>query len=598
MKKRELVVIRAIITLSCTSFRKPNLKTGKNRLAKFLSRKISSGSSQPTSHTMTGSQSWDSAMSSYGNGTDPSDTVPDPPPIPTVEYLLGKRPISLRRRANQTLKDQIKARAAYLAREGSESDNMNDSDEHSSISSSVSSKEEHRHHHKKGAKHKRKRSGSKGELEDTGMEWNYNQLALPQSSPPRVRRDLSSPKHHRSHASGHDSPRHHRSHASRENKMQTPPLEKKGRDKPKEMHRVPTPMPSSDAFSAKRRLLAPQKLEFDVVDELDQVLELLSSSPSSSPTSLSPLNSPSTQSSPSSSLEVSPIHSTTQQQTQLRTPLGPAPPPPTGPSRVSKRQGPKLQPHLQNRQIAKQSSIESLPTSKSPPPLSAPTGKMIPTSRIPNSRNGSKEETRPKESLFKRPKFLRQFGRSGKNTNVEPDDTIDDIESQLNEMKQRLVTASAESMLHTSSVRPPSPEAHHSTTDEEDSDTDSESSDYTSSSEYTSTSDSDSSSEDSSDDELQMRKPLAPKRPIMVKNVGMSANSLGKGGFNRGRMLARYPRLFRKKIVNLDTIKEVAEEIVYAAVSYTKDKLKRGPCSLSLKIVLLDFYFRKEGRSH
>jgi hypothetical protein len=175
----------------------------------------------------------------------------------------------------------------------------------------------------------------------------------------------------------------------------------------------------------------------------------------------------------------------------------------------------------------------------------------------------------------KKPGFFRQFGRSGKKKNsnatvmdAEPDDTMDDIESQLNEMKKRLVTASAESMLHTSAARPPSPESRRTDEEEEsEEETDSESSEYTSGSEYSSTSESDSSEEESSDEELQMRKPLAPKRPIMAKNVGMSANSPGKGGFNRVRMLSRYPKLFRKRIVNLDTIKEMAEEIVYDAVS-------------------------------
>ena len=62
-----------------------------------------------------------------------------------------------------------------------------------------------------------------------------------------------------------------------------------------------------------------------------------------------------------------------------------------------------------------------------------------------------------------------------------------------------------------------------------------------------------------------MKKPMVPKRPVLGRN---SPHSQGKGGFNKLRMLARYPRLFRKKIINLDTIKEMAEEVVYDTVSY------------------------------
>lgn len=146
---------------------------------------------------------------------------------------------------------------------------------------------------------------------------------------------------------------------------------------------------------------------------------------------------------------------------------------------------------------------------------------------------------------------------------------MEDIELQLNEMKTRLLSVAKESMLHSSTIRPPSPEAaRQQQPNQEDTESDTESSDYTSSSEYTSTSDSDdSSSEESSDEEMQMKKPLTPKRPVVAKNIGGSPNSPGMAGFNQLRKMTRYPRLFRKKIVNLDTIKEIAEEAVYDVVS-------------------------------
>lgn len=446
---------------------------------------------------------------------DGPDTIPDPPPTPTVEYLLGKRPVNLRRRANQTFKDQIQERAAHLA--ARERNTGQDSDD-SSVGSSVSSKGKHRH--KKGSKHRKKRTGHKGEGD---IEWNYNQLGVLQSSPSRSRKGLE---------------------------------------------RIPTPMPSQVPLSgmSNKKTLTPvaQKLNFDTFDEMHQLIEqaLSSTSPSSS---LSPLNSPSSQSSPSSSLETSPLH-----KNQRAPPVPPSSPTSphagtaAGAGGRSKRGGPKLPPHMQNKQIAKQNIVDTRPAAASSQPTgSQPTARTAPTSRLTNKRPAP-----PPPTSSGKLKFFRQRGRTDNTPTVndgEGDTTMDDIELQLDEMKSRLVDASAKSMLHPSTVRrPPSPELQHASTDEE-SESESESSEYTSSSDHTTTSESeDSSSEDSSDEEMQMKKPLVSKRPVVGKNAG---HSQGKGGFNRLRMLSRYPRLFRKKIINLDTIKEIAEEVLYNTVS-------------------------------
>ena len=83
------------------------------------------------------------------------------------------------RRANQTLKDQIKEKAAHLTTKELDSDD-------SSVSSSVGSSKGHRHH-KKG-KH-RGRRGSREDLSDDGLEWSYNQLGMLQSSPASSRKE-------------------------------------------------------------------------------------------------------------------------------------------------------------------------------------------------------------------------------------------------------------------------------------------------------------------------------------------------------------------------------------------------------------------------
>lgn len=57
-----------------------------------------------------------------------------------------------------------------------------------------------------------------------------------------------------------------------------------------------------------------------------------------------------------------------------------------------------------------------------------------------------------------------------------------------------------------------------------------------------------------------------PKRPVMARNIGMGSHRRGLGGVNRAKLMARYPRLLRKKPIRLTTIEEVPEEIVHEAV--------------------------------
>ena len=100
-------------------------KGGKKILSKFWSRKVG-----PANNTqgMKTSQSWDASVSSGASShlkepeEEEPDTIPEPPPVPTIEYLLGKRPVNLRWRANQTLKDQIKEKAAHLTTKELDSD--------------------------------------------------------------------------------------------------------------------------------------------------------------------------------------------------------------------------------------------------------------------------------------------------------------------------------------------------------------------------------------------------------------------------------------------------------------------------------------------
>ena len=476
------------------------------------------------------------------NGFADEDDLPDPPPVPTIEYLLGKRPVNLRKRASDSLKQEIKLRAAaFITNEnedgGGSVDDVYDSDGHSSVGSSQGDK---KHRRKKEKQKKKKRRGSKED--DDLVKWSYNKLGdtLPQSSPLRERKSLLGERH-------------------------------------------PTPIPKQQP--PLNGLPIPLQLDFSsAFDEVTKELEQAAVWDTSPPSSLSPLNSPSPKS-PISPTPQSPLHTATPTTTANHV-HRPAPPPPAAnvgaPSKSyqPKRAAPKLPPHLQNKKM-----LENTNKNNNEKSTTGQTNKKAsPISKILSSRNKSSQQksqgtvppsnqndivvTAPKSpsefmaalteavsSSPNLPRFMRQKGTSDLSpTSVSP--TMDEIELQINEMQKTLFSST------TAPNRPPSPEPAQA-------ESDSESSEYTSSSEDTSTSESDdSSSGDSSDEDIAPKKPAGPRRPIMARNIGMSSGSRrGNGVFSRARLLARYPRLLRKKFMKLEPIYEVPEEMIYAAVS-------------------------------
>ena len=52
----------------------------------------------------------------------------------------------------------------------------------------------------------------------------------------------------------------------------------------------------------------------------------------------------------------------------------------------------------------------------------------------------------------------------------------------------------------------------------------------------------------------------------MAHNIGMGIPRHGIGGVNKARLMARYPKLLRKRPIQLKTIEEVPEELVHEAV--------------------------------
>ena len=466
------------------------------------------------------------------------DDLPEPPPLPSVEYLLGKRPVNLRKRIALTLKEQIKERAATMGNV----DDPYDSDSHSSVGSSQSDK--HKHHRRK---HKKKKSPKS----TTNSEEQLQEGHILQSSPHRTKRTLPG------------------------------------------VERFPTPIPamlSNSRFI--ERMPIQQKLDFDgVFDEVTNELEALANSPSSlSPYSPSPK-------SPISSVESSPAHTFQKKKTH---PTRKAPKPPLSHAsttqkdttvsqaaqKSSKRGGPKLLPHQKNKQETQnnqQTSINSVSSSALKQPKKGGLGRKLNFFR---SKKQKQEQVSMNDSTLasedpaqfidvlsqaiksspKQPRFMRQASHDTKSNQLESASSmdIDEIESQLNEMKLMLESA-AGSTMPKESRRPPSPEPS-----EETSDTESDSTEYTSSSdEETTTSDTeDSSSEDSSDEDRNKKKLSGPRRPIMARNIGMAGNPRAKGmGFNRARMLSRYPRLLGRRIIHLETVEEASEEIIYLAVS-------------------------------
>lgn len=465
--------------------------------------------------------------------------------MPTVEYLLGKRPVNLRKRASDSLKEEMKLRTAGLVasqQKGDDEKEMNvedvyDSDGHSSVGSSKGSK---KHRHRKEKQKKKKRRGSKDN--DESVQWNYNKLSVPQCSPPRERKMLLGIERH------------------------------------------PTPIPKQP--TQLNGLPFPQHLDFSsAFDEVTKELELAALGDSSgSPSSLSPLNSPSPKS-PSllSPTEASPLHTATP--TIAANHLHrPAPPPPSDAIRKGnqpKRAAPKLPPHLQNKMVAANSNKNNNENLT----INQTNKKSAPITKIVSSRNKSNQQrsqlkmedpsnqntnvalpktpsafmaalTEAVSSSPKLPRFLRQEGTSDTSPrSASP--TMDEIEQQISEMQKTL--ALTPTHVPTPNLLP-SPEPAPAQSD-------SDSSEYTSSSEESSTSESDDSS--SEDEDTTLKRSSGPRRPIMVRNIGMAAGrSRGNGVFNRARLLARYPRLLSKKFMTLMPIMEVPQEIVYAAVSH------------------------------
>ena len=207
------------------------------------------------------------------------EELPVPPPLPTMEYLLGKRPSNLRGKGHSPHSKH----ATDSRDEGSEDNSDIDSD-HSSVSSTQS---DSRTQQKKKGKKKKKKSPK----EDDVFDWQYSQLTVPHSSPPRERKKI--------------------------------------------MTRRPTPPPN---------LFKPvYGLSNDVnhaFDEVSRQLEM--DSLSESPSSLSPLHSPSPKSPVSPPNHVSPSHNFNQVAGQANNKATSRP--------VPKRAAPKLPPHLQNKQ--------------------------------------------------------------------------------------------------------------------------------------------------------------------------------------------------------------------------------------------------------
>ena len=517
------------------------------------------------------SQSWDSSLSRMISAPDldtanwrvDEESLPEPPPLPTVDYLLGKRPANLRGKTSTTLKEEVKEKAAAIKQDSDDATvtyiDSDDSDSHSSHSS-VSSTHSDRKHKKK---RKKKKKSQKGETTDTSIEWTYNKLSVPQNSPPIERKFFPN-------------------------------------------ERMPIPIPNVFTGSGSS-LPTPRKLNFDV--------KQVASPPSQSPFSLSPLDplSPRSPTSPVSSQEVSPAPKASEELSGYLKPSKAAPPPPgtanktnlpnrttqtnrtsakqvpaktkvhppTSPRKTTtaiqpKRAAPKPPPNVQN----KQKQVAGTGVLKPPPPnqtRASPISK-IGSSRKSQGRTATKSATAkvtvqqpsnrsPNEFMAalnkavasspSKPTIMRQMGRNDSRSPPSSpagthSPTIDEIELHLDAMKSTLAGA----VLHPMWLlqRPPSP-----TEEREDSGTDS--SESTSSSDDSS-SDSDTSSDDSSSDDGM----VAPKRPIMARNPSMESGK-GYGGFNRARMLARYPRLLRKRVVRLPTIDEVPEEIIYTTVS-------------------------------
>lgn len=526
-------------THACSTPRSVTKKS--NILSKLRRVRKESKGSKPSS------QSWDSALGQPPVATDDVDEsyaneeeLPEPPPVPTVEYLLGKRPVNLRKRASDSLRREITGRANEEVGGDDESD-----DGHSSVSSSTS---DQKRRNKKRDKKRHKRRGSRDSDEEgssSSVEWSYNKLSI---SPPRDRKPMMLG-----------------------------------------VERHPTPIPAP-VPPVPNGLPSPLRLD-SAFDEVSR--ELLSlSDVSDTPSSLSPLHSPSPKS------PVSPIHLAPPPSGKPSR-SAPKPPPhlqmsankqPTASSNTGiVRKVSPLSKVVSSRGKAK-AGAQSKGTTLSDqqvvrtcihdcmhvigPKLQVMIAKctffpllqaqeIFEAAKSPNHFMAALNDAI--SSSPKLPRFMRQGGvandKQGVAKNSTPPEssspTIDEIELQLNEMRKTL--ESSKHQVAPPPKRPPSPELE------------SDSSEYSSSSEDESTSSYESSS---SSDEGG-----APRRPIMACNVGMSAAGAkrGNGVFNRARLLARYPRLLRRNLIKLAPIVEQMDEAIHGAVSYSSTHYTHRP---------------------
>ena len=510
---------------------------GKKLLRKIRNHKTAPAG-DPSNH-LKHSQSWDSGEIDYIMEREDGHDLPEPPLLPAVEYLLGKRQVNLRKRTIRTLKEQIQERAATMGN----MDDSHDSDSHSSIGSSQS--DQHKHHKRK---HKKKRSVKNIMVEEQERNTAHNCLPMAKKA------ELG-------------------------------------------FERFPTPFPNllhGTRFT--ERMPVQQKIDFDsAFDEVTNELEALVNSPSL----FTPAGSSPKHPVPVPSGKTYPAYKAVNGKKMH--PARQAPRPPTSHTnsatkdtvisqKSTKRGGPKLLPHQRNQQQTQNpkhvgSSESGLTSEQSKSGMLGGKFNFLRTKKQKQSHLQSSVSGQGVTALatkdpaqfinvlsqaIKSPPKQRQFMRQAGQTDTKSSTTIesapmdiDEIESQLDEMKHMLESAAGTTASNDSRL-PPSPEPARAT--DEALDTDSESTDDTSScDEYTDTSGTDdSSSEDSSDQE----KSRGPRRPMTARNIGMPGNLGTKGMvFNRARMLSRYPRLLGKRVIYLETVKEASEEIIFLAVS-------------------------------
>ena len=156
---------------------------------KFLSKLWPVKKNTTTPLGIKASQSWDSSYATAAAHIlasqntlhvvdDVEENLPTPPLLPTLGYLLGKRPPNLRGRGQSS-----RSISGAVSR-GDDDECISDIDsDNSSVSSTQSSiKSQHK---------KRTKKKKRGPKEDDAFDWQYNKLTVPQSSPPRERKGIA-----------------------------------------------------------------------------------------------------------------------------------------------------------------------------------------------------------------------------------------------------------------------------------------------------------------------------------------------------------------------------------------------------------------------